>query len=496
MLLIIFVLLVIYLILIHHKPMEKYENLSVEYRYTHILTAIDEARDIFDEVMDSKNKRNININILRQKLIKGFSTSNVGRIRQFCSFPEGMYSYFFLYLFYSEYKKNKSGDISNYIENLSTKCNNIDKIITTRINNTLKSMNQIPDKEYKDYKFYPSYLGEEKVKKDIENSRKIFIDKLSKSFQNSISNPKSIIVFNKKSVNVKKEEQTNIYRYLLTHKIALQQGKSGSPLLWKDIKGKYCAAIQKNPENVFTYELSIELIKKEEQLYCQSIKVQNICMLSLRSCFKELKETSEFNYTPVNTGREVKVGRARGLDIRKASIFTSKEEQLRDFSKKLRERVELYGSSGKAGSCFDKQNNLLLDVIRKEDCPKDYSWSYPCTRDRECAYYKRNKNYKNEYGKCVNNYCEIPLGVKSIGYNTKSSVLRKDNINDALCYNCSTPDARCCADQLRNNKDPDYAFKNDYMTRLENREDLEKRGLQVKNDTIDIKDLLKFTNFN
>ena len=68
---------------------------------------------------------------------------------------------------------------------------------------------------------------------------------------------------------------------------------------------------------------------------------------------------------------------------------------------------------------------------------------------------------------------------------------RKNNITDAYCYNCKTPNPRCCHKQ----KDPDYAFKNDYSERLKNRHELKKKGLQVKNETIDFKNILKYTNF-
>ena len=78
-----------------------------------------------------------------------------------------------------------------------------------------------------------------------------------------------------------------------------------------------------------------------------------------------------------------------------------------------------------------------------------------------------------------------------MGYNTRPNMTRKNNINDAFCYNCKTPNPRCCSKQ----KEPDYAFKNDYQERLKKRKELAKKGLKVKNETIDIEKILMYTNF-
>ena len=359
------------------------------------------------------------------------------------------------------------------------------------MNNTKLNYNK--DTKYKDiYRFLPDSTGNLKVKEDVKKHKKIFINELHNTFQNNNVNPKSIIIFKKDSFRVEKDQEHKaVFRYLINQKIALKSGSSDSPLTWADIKKTYCTDIIKYPEDIFTYELFIELIKVNDTVYCKSLDIQNLCMLSLRPCFKEKMDTSKFNYTPANTGREAKTGRARGLDTRKASTYISKENQLKDFSKKLRDQLEIYNISGKAGNCFDKNNNILLDKKRRTDCPDKFTWSLPCTRDRDCPYYKRNSNYTNEYGKCNNNYCEIPLGVKPMGYNTRPNMSRKKNINDAFCYNCETPNPRCCAKQI----DPDYAFNNDYPERLEKRKELDKKGLKVKNENIDIMKILKYTNF-
>ena len=486
---IILILLALYLILVNCNKEHFDSNISVYNRYIDIVTAVDEALIIFKNIINTEYTKEVKINLLKNEIIKGYSLSNVGRVRQFCAFPEGLYSYFYLFLLYTEYKKNNK--IDKYVNNLIKKSNNIDRVIVNRINNTKLNFNK--NKKYKDiYRFLPDSRGNLKVKQDIKKQKKIFINELHNAFQNNNVNPKSIIIFKKDIFSVEKDEtDKDVFRYLITQKIALKSVKSNVPLTWDKIKKTYCKDIVKNPEDIFTYELLIELIKTKNTVYCKSLDIQNLCMLSLRPCFKEKMDTSEINYTPANTGREVTTGRVSGLDTRKASTYISKDDQLNNFSKKLRDRLEIYSISGKAGNCFDKDNNILLDKKRRTDCPKEFTWSLPCTRDRDCPYYKRNSNYTNEYGKCNNNYCEVPLGVKEMGYNTRPNMTRKNNINDAFCYNCKTPNPRCCSKQ----KEPDYAFKNDYQERLKKRKELAKKGLKVKNETIDIEKILMYTNF-
>ena len=112
----------------------------------------------------------------------------------------------------------------------------------------------------------------------------------------------------------------------------------------------------------------------------------------------------------------------------------------------------------------------------KESCISDYNinkkpkvpgvWSPPCTRDEDCYFFKLNKNYKNNFGKCNRGKCELPLGVIPIGY--------RDYIGEPLCHNCLNENvpSKCCESQQNdiiypNLKGPDYAFKNDDIQRIE-----------------------------
>ena len=106
-----------------------------------------------------------------------------------------------------------------------------------------------------------------------------------------------------------------------------------------------------------------------------------------------------------------------------------------------------------------------LDIAKKNKIPG--LWSPPCTKNDECPFYKSNKNYKNEFGKCIKGKCELPLGVVPIG--------NKHYIGEPLCHRCVNSDepSNCC--KVQDNKDlyknmmsPDYAFKNDEISRYEN----------------------------
>ena len=98
----------------------------------------------------------------------------------------------------------------------------------------------------------------------------------------------------------------------------------------------------------------------------------------------------------------------------------------------------------------------------------------PCKKNEECPFYKANKNYDNDFGKCINGKCELPVNMDNIGYH----YYHTNQNSNPLCYNCNSktfnllnnqPDD-CCFDQFDKKKypflkSPDYAFKNDNLKR-------------------------------
>jgi len=123
-------------------------------------------------------------------------------------------------------------------------------------------------------------------------------------------------------------------------------------------------------------------------------------------------------------------------------------------------------------------------------------WDAPCQVNSDCPFYRANKNYPNEFGKCdkETGQCEMPLGVIPIGY-TKYGRIEPD------CYNCESVDInylikdnygsgdnndKCCKKQNEliksgkvNYKSPDYVFKDDEPYRRQFGDELLSVGLNV-----------------
>ena len=101
-------------------------------------------------------------------------------------------------------------------------------------------------------------------------------------------------------------------------------------------------------------------------------------------------------------------------------------------------------------------------------------WDTPCKYNEECPFYKKNMNYPNSRGGCINGFCEMPVNIKTLGYKE----FNESGENAAICYNCDYKPgcdgiecSQCCEDQkdirlYPNLKSPDYAFKNDYFERI------------------------------
>ena len=98
-------------------------------------------------------------------------------------------------------------------------------------------------------------------------------------------------------------------------------------------------------------------------------------------------------------------------------------------------------------------------------------WDKPCETDEDCPFYKSNKNYSNEFGKCnkVDGKCEMPVGITPISFR------EYDKNSEAKCYNCPDgfPDNKCCDVQQKmidmgesKLTTPDYIFLGDNELRL------------------------------
>jgi len=143
-------------------------------------------------------------------------------------------------------------------------------------------------------------------------------------------------------------------------------------------------------------------------------------------------------------------------------------------------------------ACFtfdEKSNNPYSEPmysLDKNDCqnrfnpigyPKPFGvWDKPCVRNEDCMFYQANENYKNDYGRCINGKCQLPVNMKNLGYH----YYIKHKSTKPLCYNCESkewlPNTKldfCCDKQKDRKKypflkSPDYAFAGDSVFRLNN----------------------------
>ena len=110
-------------------------------------------------------------------------------------------------------------------------------------------------------------------------------------------------------------------------------------------------------------------------------------------------------------------------------------------------------------------------------------WDSPCQVNNDCPFYKANKNYTNEFGKCdkLSGQCEMPMGVVPIGFT-------KFGKTEPNCYNCgaNTLDSKCCETQseliksdIVNYNSPDYVFTGDESYRKQFENELKSIGLLV-----------------
>lgn len=161
--------------------------------------------------------------------------------------------------------------------------------------------------------------------------------------------------------------------------------------------------------------------------------------------YGEIKDNAKIMKTPEQTGRLVQMLKQRRLQDKLSRCFVKKE-----------------------------LDNVDNDVGSEQSCIISGGvWDYPCKRNEECPYYKGNRNYPNEFGKCNTNtgYCELPVGMKESSYRQGSG--------KPVCYSCKKgrygPESigECCSEQAS----PDYNFKGDSTIRSRYKALLQSKGL-------------------
>ena len=171
--------------------------------------------------------------------------------------------------------------------------------------------------------------------------------------------------------------------------------------------------------------------------------------------------SSDLTYDNVNIYSEPIVNTYKG---NKTYLTSSNERLLTDVKVKpildenLRER------------CYGKSEFNKMDCEKKFDSfgkPLNIFgiWDKPCVTNQECPFYKANKNFTNSLGGCINNRCQMPLGIETKG------PTRHKPIKLAVCGNCKIG-VNCCEEQqdtkkYPNLKSPDYRFQDDSKLRMD-----------------------------
>lgn len=132
------------------------------------------------------------------------------------------------------------------------------------------------------------------------------------------------------------------------------------------------------------------------------------------------------------------------------------------------------------GRCFFKKAKTKAQCLSRNEKGANGLWDTPCENNHQCPFYKKNKNYPNDRGKCINGYCELPLNMVRLGY----KYYRKDKKYKPLCHNCNDEisNKNClgkeCSMCCDNQEKPDYAFENDSKERYKHKTNFKKNGMK------------------
>ena len=98
--------------------------------------------------------------------------------------------------------------------------------------------------------------------------------------------------------------------------------------------------------------------------------------------------------------------------------------------------------------CYNDKTNLNKQLCNmKYDFDgnlKETIWDKPCEDNKECPFFGKNKQYQIGRGKCIDGYCELPVGVKRLSYRKYDD---SGIVNKPFCHNVEKCDS-----------DSDYVF--------------------------------------
>jgi hypothetical protein len=105
--------------------------------------------------------------------------------------------------------------------------------------------------------------------------------------------------------------------------------------------------------------------------------------------------------------------------------------------------------------CYGDINNLNKQLCNMPYDPfgnikkKETIWDKPCEKNEDCPFYGKNKHHQIDKGKCVDKYCELPIGVRRISYRKYDDY----GINKPFCHNTEE-----CSEGTEGSEGSDYIF--------------------------------------
>ena len=88
--------------------------------------------------------------------------------------------------------------------------------------------------------------------------------------------------------------------------------------------------------------------------------------------------------------------------------------------------------------CYGDENNLNKQLCNIPYDPfgnikeKETIWDKPCEKNEDCPFYGKNKHHQIDKGKCIDKFCELPIGVKRLSYRKYDD---NDIVNKPFCHN-------------------------------------------------------------
>ena len=398
-------------------------------------------------------------------------------------------SFFVIYDYFSNFKKNPTG------YNLNYSCPSV--IDFNKQNNIYSHIRELKPSS----KIYlPKYdISNSQIKyilSKIVNSDKNNLFKIDNSFKELHSLSYDYYTGFKKSYFNKSDILkiiNNVVNKINEHMIRLNYNLGPNYGLFT-IMSYYLINLSsnKNGDNKFVINLVIYRLNKyygfEIQLSCILTKNKDIIITELylfgniiNEKFSQIKPFTKYNTININDNFPLIKNTNSNMYYRLSTdhqIKLSNNKDLLNKNKNINELIDY-----RKYKCYINNSKLPLDRcqskfnLEKKKYNKQGVWDKICEKDSECPFYKANKNYPNSFGGCVNYKCQLPINMKNISphffdYNEQ---------NKPFCYNCKDT-YRCCDKQMNKKMypkliTPDYAFPNDYLIRMKYKNILKKKNL-------------------